>query len=148
MYTTTLQFTRFQNITGGKVDKDSTMYGYRIYNTEAAEYCNAYESIEELEDDVNIDTVLEHIRDNHPEFYDTIIDDGGFFLNDTKINSEGEVEEDNDDEESNDNDDDDDTLLPDNSELPNGEPKFVINIDPEEMDDVEKIIEETANKLI
>lgn len=146
MYTTTLQFTKFQNITKGKVDKDSTMYGYRIYNTEAAEYSNTYDSIEELEEDITIDTALEHIRENHEEFYDTIIDEGGFFLNEIKINSDGEVE---DDEYGDDyNDDDDDTLLPDNSELPNGEPKYVINIDPEERDDVDKIIEEAANNLI
>lgn len=144
MYTTTLQFTKFQNITRGKVDKDSTMYGYRIYNTEGAEYSNAYDSIEELEEDITIDTILEHIRENHQDFYDTIIEDGGFFLNETRINSDGEVE---DDDEHLD-DDDDDTLLPDNSELPNGEPKYVINIDPDQQDDVEKIIEEAANNLI
>lgn len=146
MYTTTLQFTRFQNITGGKVDKDSTMYGYRIYNTEGAEYSNAYDSIEELDEEVNTDTVLEHIRDNHPQFFDTIIEDGGFFLNEIAINSDGEVEED--DEDSDEDDDDDDTLLPDSSELPNGEAKYELNIDPEERDDVEKIIEEAANNLI
>ena len=57
MYNTILQFTRFQNITGGKVDKESTTYGYRLYNVEETAYCNVYSSLEELEDDINTDTV-------------------------------------------------------------------------------------------
>ena len=144
MYNTILQFTRFQNITGGKVDKESTTYGYRLYNVEETAYCNVYSSLEELEDDINTDTVLEYIKENHPDFFDSIITDGGFIFNDIRIDSDGEIEDEDDEE----FDDDDDTLLPDNSTLPNGEPKYIINIDPEERDDVEKIIEDASKNLI
>ena len=144
MYSTTLQFTKFQNIIDGKVDKESTQYGYRLYNTDEAVYSNVYNTLEELQDDLDKDTVLDHIKENHPDFYDTIEIDGGFYFNDLLINLDGEEIGDDEDEEQS----SDDTLLPDNSEMPNGEPKYIINIPEDDVKEVEQIIVEASNNLI
>ena len=143
MYSTTLQFTKFQNIVDGEVDKESTQYGYRLYNTDEAVYSNVYNTLEELQDDLDRDSVLDHIKENHPDFYDTIEIDGGFYFNDSLIDLDGEEIDEDDEEKSS-----DETLLPDNSEMPNGEPKYIINISEDDVKEVEQIIVEASDNLI
>lgn len=143
MYSTTLQFTKFQNIVDGEVDKESTQYGYRLYNTDEAVYSNVYNTLEELQDDLDRDSVLDHIKENHPDFYDTIEIDGGFYFNDSLIDLDGDEIDEDDEEKSS-----DETLLPDNSEMPNGEPKYIINIPEDDVKEVEQIIVEASDNLI
>ena len=143
MYSTTLQFTKFQNIVDGEVDKESTQYGYRLYNTDEAVYSNVYNTLEELQDDLDRDSVLDHIKENHPDFYDTIEIDGGFYFNDLLIDLDGDEIDEDDEEKSS-----DETLLPDNSEMPNGEPKYIINIPEDDVKEVEQIIVEASDNLI
>ena len=142
MYSTTLQFTKFQNIVDGEVDKESTQYGYRLYNTDEAVYSNVYNTLEELQDDLDRDSVLDHIKENHPDFYDTIEIDGGFYFNDSLIDLDGDEIDEDDEEKSS-----DETLLPDNSEMPNGEPKYIINIPEDRVKEVEQIIVEASENL-
>ena len=143
MYSTTLQFTKFQNIVDGEVDKESTQYGYRLYNTDEAVYSNVYNTLEELQDDLDRDSVLDHIKENHPDFYDTIEIDGGFYFNNSLIDLDGDEIDEDDEEKSS-----DETLLPDNSEMPNGEPKYIINIPEDDIKEVEQIIVEASDNLI
>ena len=143
MYSTTLQFTKFQNIVDGEVDKESTQYGYRLYNTDEAVYSNVYNTLEELQDDLDRDSVLDHIKENHPDFYDTIEIDGGFYFNNSLIDLDGDEIDEDDEEKSS-----DETLLPDNSEMPNGEPKYIINIPEDDVKEVEQIIVEASDNLI
>ena len=82
-YSTTIQLTLFQNLDStGKVE-GKPQYGCRIYSDfGSAEYCNTYDSVSELLDEVSVDTVLDFVKDKHPDLYDNIIDDGGFiFIN-------------------------------------------------------------------
>ena len=140
MYTTTLQFTKFQNInTNGENEKDGISYGYRLYNVYESNWCNTYDDFKDLLLDIDDENVVDFIMENHNEFYDTIVEEGGLEFNGHYINLNGEEI---------DEDDEDPTLLPDNSELPNGEPKYVINIDKEEMKEVDKIIVEASKDLI
>lgn len=140
MYSVTLQLTKFTNINDGKVDKDSCSYGYRIYDSSGeCSYCNAYSSLEELKDEIDEDSIVDFIKENHPEFYDMVCDDGGLFFNEEAISLNV------DDDEYSDNDD---TLLPDRSEMPNGEPKYVINIPEDDIKEVQEIIVEASDNLI
>lgn len=85
-YSTTIQLSIFQNIDlkGKKTDKP--LYGYRIFTDYGiAEYNNTYESVEELIDEINTDTVIEFLRNSHNNFYNIIVEDGGFYFNDDEI---------------------------------------------------------------
>ena len=82
-YSVTIQLTLFQNLDSKGKAEGKPQYGYRIYSDfGTAEYCNAYDTVSELLDEVSPDHVLDFVSENHPEFYDVIQADGGFIFND------------------------------------------------------------------
>lgn len=48
------------------------MWAYRIYDDYDVDYNNCFDSFKELRDTVNMDNVLEYIRDNHSQFEEAI----------------------------------------------------------------------------
>lgn len=124
-FSITIQLTQFQNLDSRGRDDGPMRYGYRIYSdTGHAEYSNAYDTVEELLDDIDEDTVLDFIKENHPTTYDIIEEEGGYYFNDEKVRI--------DDEDRDDDDDDED--------------EFVINIEHDS--GVEEVLEEAAQQLI
>lgn len=124
-----------------KMDTNEVTYGFTICNQFDYKGCkNDYSSAEQLKEEVNKYNVLDIVHVYFIDIYDSIMDEGGFILNGelVKVNENGEVIEDSEDE----------TLLPDNSTLPDGEPKFVLNVTDEEAEEISKEIKEAAEDLI
>lgn len=122
-YSTTIQLTLFQNLDStGKAEGKPT-YGYRIFSDFGiAEYCNAFNSISELLDEVSSEVVLDFIRENHTDLYENIQTDGGFVFNDEEIDL------------------DDEECIEEDAELFDG--------DDEIQEEVGEVLEEAANQLI
>lgn len=85
-YSVSIQLTLFQNLnTKGKVISNP-QYGYRIYSSSGlAEYSNVYNTVDELFADINEESILDFIEEAHPEFFDAIKEDGGYFFNGEEI---------------------------------------------------------------
>ena len=64
----TLQPTKFQNLDSNfqevNTENDGITYGYRIYDDSNSEYCNLYQSIEELQDAMQLTHLYEFIKEN------------------------------------------------------------------------------------
>ena len=76
----TIQFTKFVNVSYNSEDDDIS-YGYRIYNEEKSEYNNSFISLEDLNKDINKDTILDFLQEHHPDFYKIIYIDNEFDFN-------------------------------------------------------------------
>ena len=73
-----LQFTKFSNLDEmGKVLEES--FGYRIYDDYGQDYNNTYDSVEELNEHINIKTLQSFISENHEEFFESVRDKGIYF---------------------------------------------------------------------
>lgn len=130
-YSTTIQLTLFQNLDSSGKAEGKAQYGYRIYSDHGSvEYNNAYDSRKELLDDVNENTLLDYIKENHPDFYDTVTVDGGFNFNDEQIDLED---------------------LDDSKEHSKYEEEYTEELfdgDQELEEEVQEILEEAAEELI
>lgn len=130
-YSVSVQLTKFQNLNSEGKSVERATYGYRIYSEDTTEYSNVYENVDELLEEINEDTILDFICQNHSDFYDIIKEDGGFYFNGEEV----------------DLDDDED----DNDSLDEYDENFVEDVfdgDEELAEEVEKIIEEASENLI
>ena len=77
----TFQYTQFNNLNSDGHCTSST-FGYRIYDSYGKEYCNIFDSFEELVEEVNKDNIFNYLYENHRDFYDSAIEDGIEFNDD------------------------------------------------------------------
>lgn len=138
---TNVEYKKFYDIVGNKSDPDSKTYGFVVYNDwDNPVYKDGYETLEELKNTVTKYTILGIIKENFEDVYDTIMDELVLKFNGeiVEYDTDGHVVD----------DDDDETLLPDESTLPNGEPKYVLNVSEEEAEEISKEIEEAGKDLL
>lgn len=75
-----LHFTNFQSINSkGKVIDE--FVGYRISDDYGQDYNNLFESMEELNDTINYDTIFDYVKNNHYCFFESIEEREGMYFN-------------------------------------------------------------------
>jgi hypothetical protein len=80
----TIQVCKFVNYGTNRAPQDET-WGYRIYDDYGTDYNNNYETLEDVFDELNPDTILEFIEEKHDNFYESVLYLGGLFLCDDWI---------------------------------------------------------------
>ncbi|ERJ11289.1 hypothetical protein [Haloplasma contractile] len=75
-------YTRFDTLNSDGVPFRST-YGYQIIDTEenTLKFNNAFESMSELLDIVNRETLISYLRTTYPDFYSKLIESGIYQFN-------------------------------------------------------------------
>jgi len=88
-----LQFTKFINI-GADGHSESESLGYRLYDDYETLYNNTYESIDELNEDINEETIFHFMAEHYPEiFIDAVRPKEGMYLNGVWIKLTDEARE-------------------------------------------------------
>ncbi len=72
------EFTKFDSI-DEQGNVTATTYGYRIYDDFDAQYNNTYASLDNLTNEISLETLLKFISENHSEFLDSIYYYGLYF---------------------------------------------------------------------
>jgi len=85
----TVQYTKFTNI-DSKGNEETPMFGFRVYDDYASSYNNTYDTLEELKNEVNENTVVAIV-----ESIESFEDAGEYpiYLNDHLINGDEDEDE-------------------------------------------------------
>lgn len=85
----TVQYTIFVDLDsdGNEVGKG---YGYRVYDDYQAEYNNGFGSFEEVQKKVSPENILEFLKEEYPDFWESAKLKGGLYLNDNWLDLEEE----------------------------------------------------------
>jgi hypothetical protein len=81
----TIQICKFVNYGIDRQPQDEH-WGYRIYDDYGVNYDNLYDTLEDVFDELNPDTILEFIQEKHYEFFESVLYSGGLYLCDDWIN--------------------------------------------------------------
>ena len=88
----TFQYTKFVNMTRDLDEMRSVTYGYRLYKGDWNVYNNSAPTPRAFCKDMPDDStaVINFIKENHPDFWEVIVEDGAFMYCNRKVIVEGD----------------------------------------------------------